>query len=132
MTIKTQRAGWPRIRCYITLHEKTNEYFELPKDKFEGNDVILSSKHDPLISVTSNFLLAHVYSNHRDRPSFCNLHWLELDPDHMEGVRSVASFNLSRKYFRSSFISTINACNGLLAFVVTKNTKSWLIPNSSY
>ncbi|XP_022961419.1 F-box protein At3g07870-like [Cucurbita moschata] len=97
------------------------------------NDVILSSKHHPSISHASDFFLAHVYSDSRDRPNshcFRNLHCLELDPDHMEGVRSVASFNLKRKYFKRSFISTINSCNGLLAFVVTKKTNSWLSPNS--
>ncbi|XP_023516660.1 F-box protein At3g07870-like [Cucurbita pepo subsp. pepo] len=108
-------------------------YYYLPSCRLvckTWNDVILSSKHDPSISPASNFLLAHVYSNRRDRLSFRNLHCLELDSDHVEEVRSVASFNLRRKYFRRSFISTINSCNGLLAFVVTKNTKSWLNSNT--
>ncbi|XP_022961423.1 F-box protein At3g07870-like [Cucurbita moschata] len=108
-------------------------YYYLPSCRLvckTWNNVILSSKHDPSISAASNFLFAHVYSNNGDRPSFRNLHCLELDPDHVEGVRSVASFNLRRKYFRRSFISTINSCNGLLAFVVTKNTKRWLSSNT--
>ncbi|XP_022968850.1 F-box protein At3g07870-like [Cucurbita maxima] len=108
-------------------------YYYLPSCRLvckTWNNVILSSKYDLSISADSNFLLAHVYSNRRDCPSFRDLHCLELDPDHVKGVRSVASLNLHRKYFQHSFISTINSCNGLLAFVVTKNTKRWLTPNT--
>ena len=105
-------------------------YYYLPSCRLVSktwNNVILSSKHDPSIPADSNFLLAHVYSNRRDRLSFRNLHCLELDSDHVEGVRSVTSFNLHRKYFRRSFISTINSCNSLrvpmdLDFVLKQST----------
>ncbi|XP_038880514.1 putative F-box protein At1g46984 [Benincasa hispida] len=96
-------------------------FFNLPTCRLVSatwNNLVLSCKFDPSISI-SNLFFAHFYSC-RDR----NLHCVDLDPQHLEGMSTVASFTFHPNVSSGSCkISIINSCSGLISLLITKRRR---------
>ncbi|TYK10199.1 putative F-box protein [Cucumis melo var. makuwa] len=96
-------------------------FFNLPTCRLVSrtwNNLISSCKFDPSTSIYHLFFARFYSSRHR------NLHCVEFDPQHVEGMSIVASFAFHPDFCSaSSRITIINSCSGLISLLITKRRR---------
>ncbi|KGN66126.1 putative F-box protein At1g46984 [Cucumis sativus] len=96
-------------------------FFNLPTCRLVSttwNNLISSCKFDPSISI-SHLFFARFYSSRHP-----NLHCVEFDPQHAEGMSTVASFAFHPDLSSGSCrITIINSCSGLISLIINKRRR---------